>query len=234
MLATIKSYLSDFSHLIFPHNCEGCGTDVLNDEQLLCAECLHQLPETNFIDVLGNPVEKIFYGRLNIAHAAAGYYFSKESLVQHLIHQLKYKNNKEVGEYLGKLLGYKLQASTQFKEVDVLVPLPLNPKREFKRGYNQAAAICEGIAAIWNKPIVKNIVMRSVFTETQTQQSRIHRLQNMQGVFAVENEAALAGKHILLVDDIVTTGATLEACGSVILQNIPNAKLSIITIAYTV
>lgn len=233
MIAKIHSYFKDFSHLLFPHNCEGCGTDILQNKQLLCAECLHRLPETNFAALVGNPIEKMFYGRLNIANATANYYFTKESLIQHLIHQLKYKGNKEVGDYLGRLIGYQLKNGIRFDDVDALVPLPLNAKREFKRGYNQAAAICNGIAEIINKPIIYDAVVRTTFTETQTQQDRVHRWQNMDGVFAINNEKKLEGKHILLVDDIITTGATLEACGQTIL-NIANTKLSIATVAYTV
>lgn len=233
MISTLTSYLKDVAHLIFPHHCEGCGTDVLQDEQLLCAECLHQLPETNYFSITGNTTEKMFYGRMKVEQAGAGYYFTKESLVQHLIHQLKYKGNKDVGFYLGKLIGQKLKESARFDNVDILVPLPLNPKREFKRGYNQAAVICEGMAEVWEKPIAKDAVIRTIFTETQTHQDRVHRWQNMDGVFAVENEKAIKGKHVLLVDDIVTTGATLEACGAAILQ-VQDVSLSVATAACTI
>lgn len=228
----LQSYYNSLTHLIFPHHCEGCGTDVLDDEQLLCINCLVQLPETGYLSIAGNPVEKMFYGRMRVAYAGSLLYFTKESLVQHLIHQLKYKGNREVGLFLGKLLGSQLQQSGRFDEIDAIIPLPLNSKKEFKRGYNQASVICEGIAAVWNKPILKDAVARTVFTETQTHQGRVHRWQNIEGVFEVVNEIALAGKHLLLVDDIVTTGATLEACGSIILAATKN-RLSIATVACT-
>lgn len=232
VIKKVKSYLKKVSHLLYPHNCEGCGTDVLNEDAVLCTKCLFELPETNFCNTQNNPVEKTFYGRLNIENAAAAYYFTRDSLLQHLMIELKYRNNKEVGFYLGKQLGYQLQQANRFKEVDVLIPLPLNPKKEIKRGYNQAAIICEGIALVWQKTILKDVVIRTQFTETQTQQDRIHRWQNMQNVFAVSDKKAIAGKHILLVDDVVTTGATLEACGNAILK-IENTKLSIATVAWT-
>lgn len=232
MIATLKSYLHDLTHLVFPHHCEGCGTDILHDEQLLCAACSNSLPETNYLSTAGNPLEKMFYGRLRIAKAGAGWYFTKESLVQHLIHQLKYKGNKDIGTYLGKLLGHQIRLSGRFEEVDALVPLPLNPKREFKRGYNQSAVICEGIAEVWQKPILKDAVTRTIFTETQTHQDRVHRWENMDGVFQVSNETAIKGKHLLLVDDIVTTGATLEACGASILR-VDGTRLSLVTVACT-
>ena len=233
MLQKLKSYLNDFSHLLYPQNCEGCGTDVLNDDAILCIKCLFDLPETNFTNTKDNPVEKIFYGRLNIIAATAAYYFTKDSLLQHLMIQLKYRNNKDVGFFLGKQLGYQLQESERFNDVDVLVPLPLNPKKEKKRGYNQAMIICEGIASVWQKPVLKNALIRTQFTETQTQQDRIHRWQNMQHVFAVADKNSLQDKHVLLVDDVITTGATLEACGTTIL-NILNTQLSIATLAWTI
>lgn len=233
MLQKLKSYLNDFSHLLYPHNCEGCGTDVLNDDAILCTKCLFDLPETNFTNTKNNPVEKIFYGRLNIIAATAAYYFTKNSLLQHLMIQLKYRNNKDIGFFLGKQLGYQLQESERFNDVDVLVPLPLNPKKEKKRGYNQAMIICEGIASVWQKPVLKNALIRTQFTETQTQQDRIHRWQNMQHVFAVADKNSLQDKHVLLVDDVITTGATLEACGNTIV-NILNTQLSIATLAWTI
>ena len=232
MIKAVSSYLNDFAHLFFPHTCEGCGTDTLENDTLLCAACLLQLPETGFISVPDNPVEKIFYGRIKVEAAGSAFYFNQDSLMQHLIKELKYRGNKEVGFYLGKLLGYQLAQTERFNNIDAIIALPLNARKEKKRGYNQAAAIAEGITEIWQKPVLTNSVERKIFTETQTHKDRISRWQSMKDVFAVTNAAALSNKHILLIDDIVTTGATLEACGEKILQ-IPGAKLSIITVAYT-
>ena len=229
----LNKYLHNFSHLFFPHNCEGCGTDILNDKHFLCARCLHQLPDTGFFLSDNNPIEKLFYGRLNITHAATAYYFTKDSLLQHLLVQLKYKANKEAGYFLGRMLGHLLMKSARFNEVTMLIPLPLNPKKEHMRGYNQAAVICAGIAEVWKRPVLQNGVGRVRFTETQTRQNRVSRWQNMEGVFTVPDPALLANKHILLVDDVITTGATLEACGSAILQ-VEGAELSIAAAAYTV
>lgn len=201
-------------------------------DELLCTQCKTELPYTNFFDTSANPIEKIFYGRLKIELAAANFFFTKDSLLQHLIVQLKYKGNKEAGYYLGKLMGLELKKSFRFQTIDAIIPLPLNEKKEFKRGYNQAAIICEGIASIWQKPMLQKVVERVVFTETQTHENRIQRWQNMEGVFKVIHPELLENKHILLVDDVITTGATLESCGSEILQ-IRNTKLSIATVAYT-
>jgi len=232
MWSTIQSYIKDFSHLIFPHYCEGCGTDAILQHEFLCMKCLAQLPETGFENITNNPVEKLFYGRLNIQNATAAFYFSKQSLIQHIIHQLKYKGNKEAGIFLGKLLGNQLNKSERFNSVDVIIPLPLNAIKEAKRGYNQAAIITEGITTIFNKPIESKAVVRTVFTETQTHNNRIERWQNMDGAFAVKNTEAIKNKHVLLVDDIVTTGSTLDACGNIILESGCSA-LSIATVACT-
>lgn len=228
----IKEWTNDFLHLVFPHNCAGCGTDIVADQQLLCLRCLSELPATNFFDQPDNPVETSFYGRLPIRNAAAGYFFTKNSLIQHIIFQLKYRGNKDIGVYLGTLIGKLINNSKRFSQVDVIVPLPLNPKREKKRGYNQATQISKGIATVFDRPVIENIVKRRVYTETQTHMGRINRWQNMDGVFEVSNPDQLQSKHILLVDDVVTTGATLEACGSELLK-IPGTTLSLATIAYT-
>lgn len=228
----LKSALNDLLHLFFPHVCTGCGSDALDVNHQLCLRCLTKLPETNFFEQPGNPVEKHFYGRLSIKGGASNYFFTKESLLQNIIHSLKYRGNKDIGFYLGKLMAKSLAATDRFDDVDVLVPLPLNPKREKKRGYNQAAAICHGIAAEWNKPVLDKAVIRTVNTTTQTQKDRIKRWKNMDGVFAVKDFTALQNKHVLLVDDVVTTGASLEACGSAIL-GVPGVSLSLATLACT-
>lgn len=233
MKALIQNISNSLSHLFFPHNCLGCATDILNTNDLLCAKCFTDLPETNFSAVANNPIEKTFLGRIKIEQATAAFYFTKQSLLQHLMVQLKYKNNKDVGLYLGKLLGYKLLQSNRFNNIDALIPLPLNDKKKYKRGYNQAEVICKGIAEIFDRPIITNAVQREIFTQTQTHENRINRWQNMEGVFALTNEKAIINKHILLVDDVITTGATLESCGAEILKA-ANTKLSIACVAFTI
>jgi ComF family protein len=229
----LQSSLNDMLHLFFPHTCAGCGTDVIDHDQLLCLHCLNDLPATNFFNQPNNPVEQVFYGRIPVSNAAAGYFFTKESLLQNLIVQLKYRGNKQIGLYLGQLLGSFLINSDRYKDVNALVPLPLNPRREKNRGYNQATMLCNGISSVWKKPVIDKAVVRRVYTETQTHKGRISRWENMDGIFEVANPSILENKHILLVDDVVTTGATLEACGSEILK-VPGTTLSIATLAYTI
>ena len=228
----VQDYIDDFLHLFFPHVCIGCSTDVLNAEDMLCAACLNELPVTGFIDTKGNLVEKIFYGRLAIQNAGSAFYFAKNSVIQNLIIKLKYKNNPKAGNFLGKLLGRQLANSKRFEDIDIIIPIPLNEIKLFKRGYNQTAAIVSGIVSVWNKTVITNAVERILFTETQTNKSRIARWQTMEDVFAVSKPELLTGKHVLLIDDIVTTGATFEACGKEILK-VPGCRLSLATIAYT-
>jgi ComF family protein len=232
MLKSARKYLNDFSHLLFPHHCEGCGNDVVSEHQMLCAECLHKLPKTGYFNKPNNSVERKFSGRLSFTAAASAYYFTKDSLLQHLIFELKYRGNKNIGQYLGRIVGHQLLKTERFDSVDIIVPLPLNPKREFTRGYNQALVICEGISSVWQKPIAKKLITRTIFTETQTHQDRIHRWQNMDGVFKVTDMQTLHNKHVLLIDDVVTTGATLEACGNALLAA-GASQLSFVTVATT-
>ena len=225
----LKEIKDSLIHIIFPHVCDGCGSDLLNIESRLCIRCFASLPETNFEEHPGNPVEKIFWGRLLIVNATAQFYFTKESLMQHLMHQFKYKGNKDLGLQLGRMMGNALKASNRFNNIDALIPLPLFPSKEKKRGYNQATILCEGIAEILNRPVLSNIITRPQHTETQTKKGRIERWRNIEGKFQLQEHQSIQNKHLLLVDDVVTTGATLEACGNELLYG-ENVKLSIATL----
>jgi ComF family protein len=174
----------------------------------------------------------MFWGRAPLTYAAAQYYFTKESLMQRLMHSFKYKNNKELGFYLGQLMGQALSESNRFTNIDALIPLPLFASKERKRGYNQATVLCDGIAEVLKKPVLKNVVVRTHHTETQTKKNRIERWQNMEGRFELVNTKAIAGKHLLLVDDVVTTGATLEACSRELFLA-PDIRLSIATLCFS-
>jgi ComF family protein len=216
-------------HLVFPHVCAGCGTDVLDTDQPLCLRCLDALPQTHFHRYSNNPVEKLFWGRLPLVAASASYYFTKASLMQRLMHQFKYKGQRELGLYLGEQMGNSFMQTNRFSSVDALIPLPLFMVKERARGYNQAAVLCEGIAAVFQKPVFAQNVIRTAHTESQTQKNRIDRWQNIEGHFNVTDPERLAGKHLLLVDDVVTTGATLEACGRALL-NVADVRLSVATL----
>lgn len=231
MIKTRKLF-NDFTHLFYPHICVGCGSDLLDQDQTVCLHCYTHLPETGFFGLPGNPLEKIFYGRLPVKKAAASYYFSKSSALQRLIHQLKYSNNRAVGLQLGRWMGLQLQNSGRFADLDGLIPLPLFPEKEKKRGYNQATILCEGMAEVMQLPLLMDAVLRKRSTETQTKKGRSQRLENVEGSFEIGNPLSFQEKHVLLVDDVITTGATLEACGSVI-KKVAAVELSIATLAWS-
>lgn len=218
-------------HLFYPHVCKGCGSDILEDENLLCLHCINTLPHTNFALHANNPVEKIFWGRLPLASAMSEFYFAKGTVIQHLVHEFKYKGNKDVGMYLGAMMGSSFVSNNRISNIDALVPLPLYADKEHKRGFNQSAILCDGISEVMNIPVITGNVIRKRFTNTQTKKHRAERWENVQGSFEISNSSQLTGKHILLVDDVVTTGATLEACGREIL-NINDVRLSVATLAY--
>jgi ComF family protein len=224
----LKEMKDSLLHFLFPHTCCGCGSDILPEDSTLCLRCLYALPETGFEWHPSNPAEKMFWGRLPLTSASAGFYFTKESLVQHLMHQLKYKGNKELGIQLGRLMGEALKKSGRFP-ADALIPLPLFPAKEKRRGYNQATVLCEGISAAMHIPVWDQVVQRPEHTETQTKKGRVERWKNMEGKFIVKDPALLQNKRLLLVDDVVTTGATLESCGAELLK-IPGVELSIATL----
>lgn len=229
-MISIKEIKDSFLHVLFPHVCCGCGNDILDKESVLCLRCMDAMPETNFELHPNNPVEKKFWGRLQLQHATAQYYFTRESLMQRLMHQFKYKGNKELGFQLGKIMGESLKKSNRF-EIDALIPLPLFPVKEKKRGYNQATVLCEGIAESMQVPIFKDVIIRPQHTDTQTKKGRIERWLNMEGKFVLTKPEAIINKNVLLIDDVVTTGATLEACGIELLKA-ENVKLSIAALCY--
>jgi ComF family protein len=225
-----SSILSPLLHFMYPHNCLGCGSDIIQKENFLCLECTNDLPHTGFALHANNPVEKIFWGRIPVVACMSEFYFSKDSIIQNCIHEFKYRGNRKVGLFLGNLIGKSLLNSTRFSNIDALVPLPLFLQKEFKRGYNQSTLLCEGIHQILNIPLITKNVLRIVHTETQTKKGRIQRWENVEKSFSVLDPGSLKGKHILLVDDVITTGATLEACGAEILKA-GDTALSIATLA---
>ena len=230
-MTLLKNLVEDALHLFYPHVCTGCGSDLIKKDNLLCLNCLEDLPHTNFMLYENNPIERIFTGRMQVKAAHSQFYFAKGQLIQHLIHQLKYNGNQAIGECLGEIVGNSLLKTERFSNIDYLIPLPLYPDKEFKRGYNQAEVICRGISKSTRIPVMNNNVIRQRPTETQTRKHRSERWQNVDGSFIVKHPEKLTGRNILLVDDVITTGASLEACGQVILQ-VPGTTLSLASLAH--
>jgi ComF family protein len=230
-MVSLREIKDSLLHILFPHVCNGCGSDIINEDTMLCMQCISELPETRFHLHAANPVEKIFWGRLPLVDGTAQYYFTKESLMQRLMHQFKYRGNKELGKQLGRLIGNDLRETNRFNLLDALVPLPLFPAKEKSRGYNQATVLCEGIAEILDIEILKDVIIRVQATETQTKKGRMERWENIKGKFELVRPEKIRDLHILLVDDVITTGATLEACGQELLKG-ANTRLSIATLCF--
>jgi len=224
-------YLADFVSLLFPELCAACRASLVANEELICTDCLYNLPLTNFHLQPNNIVARQFWGKIDLEGAYALYYFTKGGKIQNLMHQFKYKGIRQIGNLLGNIAGEQLNKNAVFNAVDVIIPVPLHKKRMRQRGYNQSACFAEGLAQKLNAGVQENNLVREVATETQTHKSRFARFENMQEVFVIKNPERLINKHILLVDDVITTGSTLEACGIQLLK-IEGVKLSIATIAY--
>jgi ComF family protein len=227
MKSPLLYYLTE---LIFPRLCITCGDKLIEQEQWICLDCLHHIPRTNFHLDPDNRVAQLFYGRVKIEFATSFFYFSKGSKYQTLLHSLKYKGMNELGAEIGKHFGIDLLHSDSFSSVDMICPVPLHPQKEKKRGYNQSWWIASGIASQLHKPLSVDNLKRITATETQTKKNRFERWQNVEGIFELTNPGDFSGKHVLLVDDVVTTGSTLEACAQAILSK-TDARISIATLA---
>lgn len=216
--------------MIYPQTCAACGENLLLQEHVICSSCLYGMPKTRFHLDPDNPVSMVFWGRVKIENATSFFHFNKGSKYQTLIHRLKYKGQQEVGEFLGKKLAAEALVSSSFREAEVVIPVPLHPKKQKKRGYNQSECIAKGIAEVMKIDLDCSSLTRSINTDTQTRKTRTERWENMKASFRINNSESLKGKHILLVDDVVTTGATLEACAACLLE-IEGTKVSIATLA---
>jgi len=199
---------------------------------MICMDCLQKLPYTSFESIKENPTEKLFWGRISTSFACSIFYFEKDNILQNIIHQIKYKNEKKLGIFMGKLMGLKINDLIKAHNIDFMIPMPINPKKEKKRGYNQAALLCVGINSIIKLDYIENAIVKIQHTETQTKKSRIERWRNVEQVFNVPNPQMILGKNILIIDDVITTGASTEACGQILLEHGANS-ISICGLAHT-
>ncbi|MCF8367652.1 MAG: ComF family protein [Bacteroidales bacterium] len=223
--------IKDFISLFYPRLCYICENSLFKNEVVVCTRCALHLPETNFHLDEDNPVSRVFWGRVEIERATALYYYKKGGSVQTLIHQLKYHGHKEIGIYLGQLYGAQLMEVEDYKTMDMIIPIPLHKKKLKQRGFNQAETFARGLAGTMEKELVTDNVYRAIATSTQTKKGRYKRWENVSDIFRVREPENLANKHILLVDDVITTGATMEACLQT-LKKINGTKLSVASIAF--
>ena len=216
--------------LFFPEICQACGNALFNQEKLICTFCSFHLPQTHYHHQKNNPVSKLFWGRAAIETAAAFYFFNKGSRVQRLLHQLKYRGRSDLAIHVGYLYGTELKQSPLYADVDLIIPIPLHKKKLKQRGYNQSDAFARGLSQGMLIEWDAGILERTIANETQTNKSRFERWTNVASIFAIKNPDKLKNKHILLVDDVITTGSTLEAAATLILS-LNQVKLSIVSMA---
>lgn len=232
MITKFSSFASSFIHLFYPRVCHGCGGDLISVEEYICLKCRQELVPSNYSTNKENRLYNNMVARIPIEEATAFYYFTKGGIVQNLLHELKYKGKTELGIHLGELYGQELQKHDRFKNIDVVIPVPLHDSKKSKRGFNQSEKLSQGICNSTTMKLELNVLTRNHFTETQTNKSRVERWENVKAAFSVNDINKLRGKHVLLVDDVITTGATLEACARKLME-IEGVKISIAALAYT-
>jgi len=225
----MMTLLNDFYHLFFPNVCVVCGNSLVQGEEKICYDCLGDMPLTHTMYHDKNEVERRFYGKVEIERACSLFRFQKGGSVQRALHALKYKNQPEVGYVLGQYLGNELIKSNNYRDVQCITPVPLHWRKEKIRGYNQSYHIALGLSERIGLPIYDNII-KIKENETQTKKGVFERWQNTLSVYQVKDVTLFQNNHILIVDDVLTTGSTLEACAHSILQ-VEGTKVSIATLA---
>ena len=224
------NWIKDLISLLFPRYCKVCRRRLMHSEQHLCVSCLLELPRTHYEQNPENVLMQHFMEWPEVVRATAYFHYYKEGRYSNLIHHLKYYDHPEVGTFLGRLAATELRGSGFFDDIDLIIPVPLSKKKLRQRGYNQSDYIARGISEVTNIPLRTDCIVRTVDTDTQTHKSQDERWKSTKGIFQVTNPEALKGKHLLLIDDVTTTGATLHACSSALLT-LPSIRVSIFALA---
>lgn len=227
---TIGKCLSD---LFLPRLCTVCGQRLCPEEEVLCTGCLRDLPRTNYHKKSRNPSEELFYGRIpqrQMGRATSWFRYEKDILYKNILWQLKYYGQPETGRVMGRIMGSELQNDAFFEGIDLLIPVPLAKKKLRQRGYNQSDYIATGISEITGIPVITDCLRRTVPNESQTRKNRLERQTNVKGIFEAGECHRLEGKHILLIDDVLTSGATLIACAEA-LKDIKDIRFSFLAMA---
>lgn len=223
----------DFSGLLFPRLCYGCGNHLTRNEYLICTVCQIEIPRTDYHLRRDNPVEQLLWGRCMVEKAAVFSFYTRGSRIRSLIHSLKYKGIKEVGTELGRIYGSTLGEAGYLDGIDCIIPVPLHPSKERSRGFNQSRIIAEGMSSVTGIPVEDKALVRISKTQTQTRRSRYARWSNVEGIFAVAAPDLITKRHLLLLDDVITTGSTIEACVKE-LSGVNGVKISVVALACAV
>jgi len=224
-------FLKNFLDLLLPRTCAACDRSLKPWEEEICQLCLMQLPISNYHLDANNPVAQVFWGRVRLEQVGTWFIYLRGSRFQNLLHRLKYEHRPRIGIAMGKNYGYQLKHSGIYEIPHLIIPVPLHPKRRRSRGYNQSEMIAKGLAVALEIPVRTDILVRTVHTKTQTAKTRDERYLNVSGKFQVINPQTIINKHILLVDDVITTGATIEACAEELIK-IKGTRVSVAGIAY--
>lgn len=216
--------------LFFPPTCAGCQSVLMSNENVICTKCRHEMPLTQHHKNPENDAYKKFYGRIPVEHVSALVYFHKNGIVQELIHSLKYGGQEAIGTVLGEWYGEELKSSQLLQTVDAIIPVPLHPKKLRERGYNQVTEFGNALAKKLEIPVNNSILYRQVYSKTQSQKNRLGRTEGIDTIFDIYFDEKDHNKHFLLIDDVITTGATLEVCAKALLK-IPGTKISIVCMA---
>ena len=227
----LTELLTNLLFLFYPKHCVICGESLIQSEDYFCLECFLKLPKTNYHLSAENRTMERFVGKIPLIKASSYLYYDKGGIGQTLVAEIKYRKNQELGKWIGSYLAKDITASSNFfHDVDYLIPVPLHPKKQKQRGFNQAEMIAKGISQITHIPLETKNLYRVKANSSQTKKGVYERWKNSAGIFNVKNKQLFTGKHVLLIDDVLTTGATLEACATCLL-NSPNIKISLLTIA---
>ena len=230
VVTSLKTWLQALLHLFYPRQCVVCGAALQEGEEVMCLSCNMGMPRTHYHLKPDNRVEQLFWGKIPLERATSYFLYHRQSPYAHLVHRLKYDGRRDVGHTLGRFLAAEIQPSGFFRDVDVIVPVPLHPEKQRQRGYNQSECIVRGMSALTKIPVDAASVKRLKHTETQTHKSVYGRWENVQGIFSLCNPERFVGKHVLLVDDVLTTGATLTACADAF-AGVEGVRFSVLTLS---
>lgn len=223
--------LRDIINLLFPPQCIICGAVLPDGMPDICSECRIEIPLTEYWNSRTNPVSEMFAGHFPVETASAYFFYINYGRWRDLIHTFKYRNGWRMARLLGEWYGEAFRQSGNYDDVDVIVPIPLHPLKKLKRGYNQSEYIAQGIAAKLERPLETRAIRRHTNNRSQARQHHSERWRNVEGIFDVKNIRLLAGRHVLLVDDVLTTGATITSCAETIVRSVPDVRISIVTLA---